>query len=106
MARMSYPEAPIVGLDAERRKLAEATNGAIRGKTNNVITVTLTANAASTTIASPLIGPNSALLWSPTTANAAAISTPYPSSRTSGSAVIAHANDANADKTFEVVIVG
>lgn len=106
MARRSFPEAPVAGLGTEERKLADAVNGAIRGKTNNVITVTLTANSATTTVNSPLIGTNSALLWTPTTANAAAETTMYVSARSQGTATLTHGNDADTDKTFEVVIVG
>jgi hypothetical protein len=76
------------------------------GKTNNVTEITLTANSATTTLTHPLINPFSALILTPLTANAQAIALPYPSNQTDESATLNHANDANADKTFKVVIVG
>lgn len=76
------------------------------GKTNNVTEVTLTANAATTTLEHYLINPFSALLFEPLTANAQAVAHPYPTNQTDGSVTLNHANNANADKTFKVVIVG
>lgn len=76
------------------------------GKSNNVTEVTLTANSATTTFEHPLINPFSALNLMPLTANAQAIALPYPSGQTDGSVTLNHANNANADKTFKVTIVG
>jgi hypothetical protein len=46
------------------------------GKSENVAEVTLTANAASTTITDIRVSPQSVLSWHPRTANAAAEATP------------------------------
>jgi hypothetical protein len=70
-------------------------------------TVTLTANASSTTLTDARIRYDSPIILVPTTANAAgALATTYisESSRVNGSAVITHANNAQSDKTFRVLI--
>lgn len=87
-------------------KLARIVGGLLRGKSNNTTEVTLTANSATTAIAHPLIGAYSALILMPLTANAQAIALPRPSAQGDGTATLTHANDANADKTFKLVIVG
>jgi hypothetical protein len=87
--------------------LAQAVNGLINGKSNNVGTFTLTANAASTVVSDNLFESNQVVLWSPTTANAAAaLATTYVSARAKGSFTLTHANDAQVDKTFLYVRVG
>lgn len=65
-------------------------------------TVTLTANAASTTLTDDNITASSVILLMPTTANAAgALATTYIGTVAVGSATITHANNAQADKTFK-----
>lgn len=97
------------GLSSEPspREISERVNRLNQGKFNAVTTLTLTANAASTTLTDTRIG---ALTWiglMPTTANAAAaLATTYVSARANGSATITHANDANVDKTFNVLLIG
>lgn len=86
--------------------VARVVNSILAGKTNNVAEVTLDANAATTTFNHPLIGAFSGLFFTPLTANAQAIATPRPSAQSDGTCTLNHANDANADKTFKVVIVG
>lgn len=86
---------------------AEAINRHNQGKFNASLDVTLTANAASTTITDARISRESALVLSPLTANAAAaLATTYPSFQGSGSAVLAHANNAQTDKSFRIAILG
>lgn len=86
--------------------VARVVNEIRDGKTNNLTEVTLDANAATTTFSHPLIGAFSGLFFTPLTANAQAIATPRPSSQGDGACTLNHANDANADKTFKVLIVG
>lgn len=90
------------------QKLVAIINRLLIGKTNNLIEVTLTANAATTTITDSRISSTTHLSWMPKTANAAAISLPYvaDSGRLNGSVTVTHANDANADKTFSVALIG
>lgn len=99
---------PLKGPEADHRyKLATAINQLIIGKVNTVGTVTLTANATTTTLTNSHIGADSFIQLMPITANAAAaITTTYISARVTGSATITHANNAQADKDFVYVILG
>lgn len=79
------------------------------GKTNAIGTVTLTANAASTTVSAPTCSPDSQIFLFPTTANAAAIvAATYiaPADVTKEQFIVTHTNNANADKTFWYVVLG
>ena len=88
-------------------QVANVINNILAGKLNNTSTVTLTANAASTTLTDSRIGANSVISLMPTTANAAsAISTTYFDTFADGSCVIHHSNNAQVDKTFSVTIIG
>jgi len=89
--------------------VAQAINNILQGKINSVGTVTLAANAATTTVNNPLVTANSAIIFTPQTANAAAIALPYvlQSDIIEGTSFdITHANDANADKTFTYTLLG
>ncbi len=91
------------------REVAEAVNQALRGKINSVGTVTLTAGAATTTVANAFVSKSSAILFAAQTANAAAIAEPYVTQAniTDGTSfVITHANNGNTDKTFSYVVLG
>jgi hypothetical protein len=86
------------------RQLANIINANDNGQTG---TVTLTANAASTTLTDYRITASSVISLMPTTANAAgAIATTYIGTTAIGSATITHANNAQADKTFRYSIIG
>ncbi len=112
-----YPAVPLSGETASSgnppagtawvRVMADRINNMLRGRLNVTLALTLTANAASTTITDARLGFFSAILFSPLTANAAAaIGTTYVSSQNNGSAVITHANNAQTDRSFTLVIVG
>lgn len=93
------------------RKVAEVVNRSLGGKLNAQVEVTLTANAASTTLTDARLTAGSFLDFDPLTANAAtekAAGTIYVTSanRRNGSCVITHANNAQADRAFKVLIVG
>ena len=93
--------------DAWLLQLTDVVNNVIAGKLNNNGTVTLTANAASTTFTDSRIGANSVICLMPTTANAAgALATTYFATFLKGSCVINHANNAQVDKTFGFTITG
>ena len=80
-----------------------------RGKSNNVIDVTLTANAAATTVTDARIGVNTVAICIPTTVNAQAITIkPYRdvSSPVNGSMSLIHSSHAQADLTFKLILVG
>lgn len=100
----SYPEPQTNDTTVE---LAIKLANAMHGKTNNTLTVTLAANAATTTISHPDIGANTALILVPTTTNAAAV-VPYQAfpNTVKQQAVLNHANNAQTDRTYRVVLVG
>lgn len=92
---------------AHRRALAIVLNNAMQGKLNNTGTLTLTANAASTTLTDARIGANSTILLMATTANAAgALATTYFSGFVDGSCTVNHANNAQVDRTFRYAVIG
>lgn len=89
-------------------KIAFALNQNSEGRTDNVGTVTLTASTTTTTVLDKRIGVTSGIMFSPTTANAAAeIPTMYVGTRTAGTSfVITHSNTASVDRTFYYSIEG
>ena len=113
MTGIMYPEvgADNPNADIHRREIAERLASISQGRTNNTIAVTLTANAASTTVTDTRIAFCSALLFSPCTANAAAelaAGTLYVAegSRVNGAAVSTHAEHAQTDRTFRMAVIG
>jgi|ETNvirnome_2_130_1030620.scaffolds.fasta_scaffold03831_5 hypothetical protein len=71
--------------------------------------VTLTANAASTTLNHQALSPLKRVFTEPQTANAAAEKgngTMYVADPTKGAVVITHANNAQADRSFMYLIIG
>jgi hypothetical protein len=97
--------------------LAGAINRHNRGKANfavdqagdGTLVVTLTANAASTTVTDERISYYSGFKFDPMTANAAAaLATTYvtQANRLNGSCVITHANNAQTDRTFRLLVLG
>jgi len=87
----------------------------MQGRTNNVHTVTLTANSATTTVdlAKDELSENTLILFMPTTANAATefgAGVMYVSARsplsTSGTFTITHTNNAQTDRTFRFALIG
>ena len=90
-----------------RRQIARLANSLLQGKTNNVVQVTLTPSATTTTLTDKRIGANTGVFFSPLTANAAAaLSGLYVSAQTNGSATLTHANTATTDRTFNALLVG
>jgi hypothetical protein len=86
------------------RQLVEGRHNAF-GANNTELT--LTPGAASTTVDHPNCGLDSVILLSPMTANAAAaIPTTYVSSVSLGSFTLAHANNAQIDRTFRFTVTG
>jgi hypothetical protein len=86
------------------RKLAEAVDQLANGSSRTVGSVTLTANAASTTVTNTHVTPSSHVTLTPITANAATeygAGTWRISTRTNGTSfVITHVNNAQTDRTF------
>ena len=90
-----------------RRKLAEAANLALQGKSLNVSSVTLRVSQTTTVVIDERIGTESCLPLMPTTANAAAaIPTTYWSVRGKGTGTLTHASNTQADRTFVYAVIG
>ncbi len=110
-----FPSVATSGSDEveHRRRLAQAINILNQGKMNAVTTLTLNANATTTTLTDARITQNSFLGFMPITANAAAaLSGLFVASRmaangtANGTATLTHTNNAQTDKTFTVLIIG
>ena len=93
------------------RRLLEGLYKLKDGKTENVGEVTLTVNAASTTLNDIRISPQSVIVWHPRTANAAAelaAGTLYitDTNISNGSALITHANNSQTDRHYRYAVIG
>lgn len=92
---------------SDPRKIAAALNGAVKGKLNNLLDVTLTASAATTTLDDIRLGVASHLDFMALTAHAAAVQASiYVTGQGTGVAVVNHTSNANVDKSFRVAITG
>jgi hypothetical protein len=118
VAGINYPHAERPGdfrrwidLNTWLLRLHDAFRIVKNGKLDCVTEVTLTANAATTVLTHILLAPESWIDFDPTTANAAAekaAGTMYvlEANRSTGSFTITHANNAQEDRTFKVLIIG
>ena len=110
---MTFPLAPAdsggdsTGLIRQAlRQVAAVVNRSHGGKLNCTGTVTLRASQTTTTVTDVRASSVSHISLTATTANAAAIAMPWPSTRSNGSFVLTHASDANTDKTFSYSVIG
>jgi len=107
MTEFNYVKLPAAGADP--RQTAQAVNLLIDGKFNSTGTVTLTASAASTAVTDYRAGPDSVIVFTPTTANAAAEQgggTMYLSARAKQGFTLTHANNSQTDRTFLYIVIG
>lgn len=84
------------------RRVVDTVNNAQRGKINVTLDVTLAPNTTTTTIIDPRISAFSAILFCPTTANAAAELASghlFVSARQSGQATLTHTDNAQTDRS-------
>lgn len=89
------------------RKIARSVILLMDGKHNATGSKTLTANAATTTLTDMRLTATSVVTFMPKTANAAAaLGGLYVTARTNGSCTLNHANNAQADKSFDYTING
>lgn len=116
---LGFPPVPLSGTPPKQvsnaaesrwvRIIAETVNRILGGKMNVTLSVTLTANSATTTVTDARIGPFSALLFMPATAHASAeiaAGSFYVSAQQNGQATITNANNAQTDRTFTMAILG
>lgn len=88
-------------------QIATITNEMLKGRANNVGSVTLTANSTTTTISDIRIKQTMTAVLIPRTANAAAAMTNvYISAVADGSITLTHASTATIDRTFDYVLHG
>ena len=107
MTDFNYVKLPAAGADP--RQTAQAVNLLIDGKFNSTGTVTLTASAASTAVTDYRAGPDSVIVFTPTTANAASEQgggTMYLSARAKQGFTLTHANNSQTDRTFLYIVIG
>lgn len=107
MTDFNYVKLPASGADP--RQTAQAVNLLIDGKFNSTGSVTLTASATTTAVTDYRAGPGSVIVFTPTTANAAAEQgggTMYLSARSKEGFTITHANNAQTDRTFIYIVIG
>lgn len=97
----------------QERNVVNVVNGIMLGRTNNTGSITLAENAATTVVTLPsgLLGADTIIFFSPTTANAAteyAAGTMFVSSRdvTNNTFTITHVNNAQTDRTFSYALIG
>jgi hypothetical protein len=93
------------------RALWDALFKVRRGKLECVVELTLTANAASTVLTDERLSPQSVVSFDPKTANAAAekaAGTLYclTANRLNAQWTLTHANNAQADREFQISIIG
>jgi len=94
--------------EEHRRILAEAVNNLLEGKFNSVGTVTLAVSATTTTLTDRRIGPNSVILFTPTSASARSEGVPWVSAKatTEHTCVLNHTSNSATDLTFDYAIFG
>ncbi len=90
-----------------RREIATVVQNIMQGKMNVVGSLTLAANAATTTLMDHRIGANSSILLMPTTSDAAAaLGGVYFTGFGDGTCTVNHANNAQTDRTFKYSVIG
>lgn len=105
---------PLVPIDwgnerEHRRKLADGANRALTGKLNATFNVTLSANQAATTVTDVRLSAASFIGLCPLTADAAAEianGTLHVSAQDKGTLTLAHANNAQTDRSFRLLVIG
>lgn len=109
---MTMPVPPVEGPEEDhRRQLADGIRALAAGNVNTMGTITLTANAATSTLTSAYLHAGSTVHFDPMTANAATElygGTMYvlEANRGDGSWTITHANNAQTDRKFTYRISG
>ena len=90
-------------------RVRDVVNNIMRGKINATLDVTLTVSAASTTVSDARIGGSCGIYLMPLSANAAAEignGTIWWSAPGNQTVTLNHANNAQADRTFRLLIIG
>ena len=110
----AYPSAPREWSEDHKewiRRVAEVANNALDGKINATGTFTLTASQATTVVDEPRCGPDSVILWTPTTQSAGGEMGMYITNRGAETGgvrgfTVNHGVDTRTDRSFSYVILG
>lgn len=92
--------------DRQLRNLADTVNRMNRGQFNCSASLNLTANAATTVIKDARLSIQTAILFMPTTADAAAEVPNIWVVCAAGTATIHHSNAASVDRTYTIAMIG
>lgn len=118
MSFFAFPRAPegTVAEDTKSilqalRQIGAVLNRTLSGKLNAITELTLTANAATTVLTDARLTSGSYISFDPMTANAStekAAGTIYvlEANRRSGAFTVTHANNAQTDRKFKILIIG
>ena len=87
-------------------RIVQVVRQILEGRTNATVTATLNASATSTTVTAPTCSPSSVILPCPTTPDAANDIPLMSFTPNYGQFVIAHANNARVDRTFNFLVMG
>lgn len=102
---MSLPV--LIPATASPLQISSTVNEMLKGRGNNVGSVTLTASVTTTTISDIRIKQTMTAVLIPRTANAAAAMTNvYISAVADGSITLTHASTASVDRTFDYILHG
>jgi hypothetical protein len=108
--RPHIPPTGIAAVDTAIRIFLDwIMRGMMQGHINTDLEVTLTANQTTTVITDPRLSVHTVIGFCPLTANAAAeigAGTLYVSARSSETATLTHANNAQTDRDFVLSLVG
>ena len=90
-------------------RLVRSVRDLFEGRSNAMGSFTCTENAATTTVTHPNVGPESRIMFAPTTSAAATefgAGTIHISAKALGSFTVTHVNSATAGRTFDYAIIG
>lgn len=92
--------------ETDINKVVQVVRQLMEGRTNAIVTATLTANAVATTVKAPTCSPSSGVFpcaTTPDSANDIPLMSFVPAY---GQFVVSHANNARVDRTFIFVVLG
>ena len=107
MTDFNYIKLPAAG--GSPRQTAFAVNLLIDGKMNSTGSITLTASSTTTSVTDYRVGPDSVIVFTPMTANAAAEyggGSMFVSARAKQSFTVTHASNVQTDREFTYIVIG
>jgi hypothetical protein len=102
---VSYPG--LTPSETDLRRIVAVVIGVLAGKLNATTSVTLDANATTTTLTDSRIGGGSFFAFSPRSVSAVdGMATLYVSAKDKGTATLTHDSTTDVDRTYDVLIIG